>query len=183
MGRAANVQQRVSRSGPVLSEFRSFLTKSNALALAIGVIVGAAMGKVVTALTNDILMPLIGLVLPKGDWREAQIVLSTATDATGKATINAIKYGTSRQPGRFCHHRIRRLHDHQGAHQARPGCAQQEVRILQGRPSPWMRRAAKRAPPPSPPKPPNRRCLDCPRRRPLGLLGVEGRRQEAAGRG
>src|SRR5205823_2450329 len=62
-------------------------------ALAVGVIIGAAMGKVVTALTSDLLMPVIGLVMPKGDWREAQIVLSSSTDAAGKVTVNAIKYG------------------------------------------------------------------------------------------
>lgn len=75
------------------SEFRAFLTKSNALALAVGVIIGAAMGKVVTAVVGDLLMPIVGIVLPKGDWREAQIVLSTATDANGKVTVNALKYG------------------------------------------------------------------------------------------
>jgi large conductance mechanosensitive channel len=74
-------------------EFKAFLTKSNALALAVGVIVGAATGKVVTALVEDLLMPVVGLVLPKGDWREAQIVLSQSVDATGKATVSAIKYG------------------------------------------------------------------------------------------
>ena len=77
----------------MLSEFRAFLTKSNALALAVGVIIGAAMGKVVSALVADILMPIVGLVLPKGDWREAQIILSQATDPTGKVSVNAIKYG------------------------------------------------------------------------------------------
>jgi large conductance mechanosensitive channel len=77
----------------MLSEFRAFLTKSNALALAVGVIIGAAMGKVVSALVADILMPIVGLVLPKGDWREAQFVLSRATDPTGKISVNAIKYG------------------------------------------------------------------------------------------
>jgi large conductance mechanosensitive channel len=74
-------------------EFKAFLTKTNALALAVGVIIGAAMGKVVSALVGDIMMPIIGMILPKGDWREAQIVLSTATDAAGKTTVNAIKYG------------------------------------------------------------------------------------------
>lgn len=77
----------------MVQDFKGFLTKSNALALAVGVIIGAAMGKVVSALVADILMPVIGLILPKGDWREAQIVLSTATDAAGKTTVNAIKYG------------------------------------------------------------------------------------------
>jgi large conductance mechanosensitive channel len=78
---------------PLLSEFKDFLTKSNALALAIGVIIGAATGKVVSALVDDVLMPPVGMVMPKGDWRDAQIVLSQGTDAEGKQTVNAVKYG------------------------------------------------------------------------------------------
>ena len=54
------------------SEFRAFLTKSNALALAVGVIIGASVGNVVTAVANDILMPLISPILPAGDWRQAK---------------------------------------------------------------------------------------------------------------
>ncbi len=75
------------------ADFRKFLTKSNALALAVGVIIGAAVGNVVSALVADILMPVIGLVLPKGDWRQARLVLSKGVDAAGKTTENAILYG------------------------------------------------------------------------------------------
>src|SRR5438067_1559302 len=76
----------------MMSEFRAFLTKSNALALAVGVIIGAATGKVVSAVVEDLLMPIIGLVLPAGgDWRERQLILSQASD--GKGPVNAIKYG------------------------------------------------------------------------------------------
>jgi large conductance mechanosensitive channel len=77
----------------MISEFRAFLTKTNALALAVGVIVGAAVGSVVTALSADILMPFVGLLLPKGDWRLAKWVLTTGTDANGKITENAVLYG------------------------------------------------------------------------------------------
>lgn len=77
----------------MLAEFKSFLTKSNALALAVGVIIGAATGKVVSAVVDDLLMPLIGMVLPSGDWREAKLVLKTVTDAAGKQTEAAIQYG------------------------------------------------------------------------------------------
>ena len=77
----------------MLSEFRGFLTKTNALALAVGVIIGAAVGNVVAGLASDILMPIIGLALPGGGWRDARVVLSTATDATGKTVENAILYG------------------------------------------------------------------------------------------
>lgn len=77
----------------MFAEFKSFLTKSNALALAVGVIIGAATGKVVSAVVDDLLMPIIGLILPSGDWREAKIILKTATDAAGNEQVNAIQYG------------------------------------------------------------------------------------------
>ena len=63
----------------MIAEFRGFLTKTNALALAIGVILGAAVGNVVSALGADILMPVISLALPGGDWREAKLALTDKT--------------------------------------------------------------------------------------------------------
>jgi large conductance mechanosensitive channel len=77
----------------MIREFSAFLTKTNALALAIGVIIGVAVGKVVSALTDDILMPLITPLLPGDDWREAKIVLSSSVDAAGEVTENAILWG------------------------------------------------------------------------------------------
>jgi|SRR5918912_1280956 large conductance mechanosensitive channel len=77
----------------MIAEFRGFLTKTNALALAVGVIIGAAVGSVVSAVSADLLMPVIGLFLPGGNWREAKVVLRTTTDAAGKVTENAITYG------------------------------------------------------------------------------------------
>jgi large conductance mechanosensitive channel len=65
-------------------EFREFLLKQNALALAVGVVIGAAIGRVVSGVVDDLIMPIIGLVLPGGDWRSAQFVLNGN---------NAIKYG------------------------------------------------------------------------------------------
>ena len=67
-----------------LKGFREFLLKQNAIALAIGVIIGAAMGRVVSGLVDDVLMPILGVILPGGEWRNAQVALSGA---------NAIKYG------------------------------------------------------------------------------------------
>ena len=75
----------------MLQEFRDFLTKTNALALAIGVIIGAAVGKVVGSLVSDILMPIISLGIPGGSWRDAKIVLRTNPDGT---VANAITLGT-----------------------------------------------------------------------------------------
>ena len=75
----------------MLKEFRDFLLKTNALALAIGVIIGGAVGKVVSSLVADILMPIISLGIPGGSWRDAKIVLKTNPDGT---VANAITIGT-----------------------------------------------------------------------------------------
>src|SRR5262245_25150426 len=74
-------------------EFREFLLKQNALALAVGVIVGAAIGKVVTSIVSDLLMPVVGLAMPGGNWREWKYVLSRTVGADGKEVVNAINYG------------------------------------------------------------------------------------------
>jgi large conductance mechanosensitive channel len=71
----------------MLQEFRDFLTKTNALALAVGVIIGGAIGKVVSSLVADILMPLISLGIPGGSWREAKIVLRMNPDGTVGSAI------------------------------------------------------------------------------------------------
>jgi large conductance mechanosensitive channel len=68
----------------VIGEFRAFLTRTNALALAVGVIIGAATGKLVSAIADDVLMPIIGVFMPGGSWRDAKFVLGGG---------NAILYG------------------------------------------------------------------------------------------
>jgi large conductance mechanosensitive channel len=70
----------------MLSDFRAFLLKTNALALAIGVIIGAALGTVVTSLVEDIIMPPIGQLLGGVDFSQLAINLN----ADGSA---AIRYG------------------------------------------------------------------------------------------
>ena len=74
----------------MIKGFREFLTKNSVLALAIGFIMGAATGKVVSSLVADIIMPLISLVLPGGEWRAWKYILTQAPD--GKV-VNAISYG------------------------------------------------------------------------------------------
>ncbi len=62
--------------------FVDFLKQTNALALAVGVIIGGAVGKVVSSLVADVLMPLISLAMPAGDWRVAKIALTHKADGT-----------------------------------------------------------------------------------------------------
>ena len=64
----------------MLAEFIAFLRTTNALALAIAVIIGTAIGKVVTSVVNDLLMPVVGVWLGGGDWRAWSIPLKTAPD-------------------------------------------------------------------------------------------------------
>jgi large conductance mechanosensitive channel len=77
----------------MLREFREFLFKQNALALAVGVIIGAATGKVVESIVRDLLMPVIGLGMPGGDWRAAKIVLSETVGPDGQPVVSSINYG------------------------------------------------------------------------------------------
>lgn len=53
------------------SEFKAFLLKENVIALAIAVVIGAALGKVVTGVVDDFIMPIVGAVTPGGDWQTA----------------------------------------------------------------------------------------------------------------
>jgi large conductance mechanosensitive channel len=77
----------------VVTEFKAFLLKTNALALAIGVIIGGALGTVVTSLVNDIIMPPIGMALGGVDFQDLKIVLKDAVGGDA-ATEVAIRYGT-----------------------------------------------------------------------------------------
>jgi large conductance mechanosensitive channel len=65
-------------------EFREFALKGNALSLAIGVIIGAAFGKIVDALVNDLIMPIVGIA-GKADFSNYYVPLSSAVTATNLA--------------------------------------------------------------------------------------------------
>lgn len=75
-----------------MADFKAFLTKSNALALAIGVIIGAGLGAVVNSLVNDIIMPPIGYILGGVDFASLKIVLKEAVGGDA-ATEVAIRWG------------------------------------------------------------------------------------------
>lgn len=62
-------------------EFKTFLIKQNALALAVAVVIGAALNKVVTAVVDDFIMPIVGAMTPSGDWQKATL------------DVGAVKFG------------------------------------------------------------------------------------------
>jgi len=78
----------------LIKEFREFAVKGNAVDMAVGIIVGAAFGKIVTSLVNDVIMPPIGMLLGGADFSKLQIVLSRKIDpATNAVQEVAIRYG------------------------------------------------------------------------------------------
>ncbi|MBI5325527.1 MAG: large-conductance mechanosensitive channel protein MscL [Ignavibacteriae bacterium] len=74
----------------LIKEFKEFSMRGNVLDLAIGVIIGAAFGKIVSSLVNDVLMPPIGLLLGGLDFSNFSIILKDAVDKTPAV---ALKYG------------------------------------------------------------------------------------------
>jgi large conductance mechanosensitive channel len=81
----------------VLKEFKEFAMKGNVLDMAIGIIIGAAFGKIITSLVGDVIMPPIGLILGRVDFSSLFLSLSgTHYDslAAAKAAVAAtINYG------------------------------------------------------------------------------------------
>ncbi len=82
------------------SEFKEFIAKGNVLDLAVGVIIGAAFGKIVASLTEDLIMPVVGWVFGGLDFSTKYVVLSgdvapgTPLDAARKAGANVLAYGS-----------------------------------------------------------------------------------------
>lgn len=76
----------------MIKGFKEFLFKNNVLALAVAVIVGGAVGKVVTSLAQDIIMPVVSPLLPSGEWRTAQIMIGKAAVKWGSFLGNVVDF-------------------------------------------------------------------------------------------
>ena len=84
----------------MMKEFKAFIMRGNVLDLAIGVIIGGAFGKIVSSLTDDVLMPPIGLVLGKVNFEDLKVVLQQGSKGPdGKELVKevAISYGAAIQ--------------------------------------------------------------------------------------
>ena len=79
--------QAQAASPSMLQEFRTWLMETNALALAIGVVIGGAVSKLVAALVEGLIMPLIGLLIPGGTWREVSVVIDAKGNALGIGAV------------------------------------------------------------------------------------------------
>ena len=79
----------------MVSEFKEFVSRGNVVDLAVGVVIGAAFGKIVTALVNGIVMPLVGVALGGVSVSEWKYVITPASvDAAGAEVAEvAVQYG------------------------------------------------------------------------------------------
>ncbi len=74
----------------ILNEFKQFASKGNVVDMAVGIIIGAAFGKIIASLVNDVIMPPLGLAIGGVDFTDLKIILKQAAiDADGNA-INAV---------------------------------------------------------------------------------------------
>jgi large conductance mechanosensitive channel len=77
----------------MIEDFKKFAFKGNVVDLAVGVIIGAAFGKIVTSLVENVIMPVIGTVMPNPDWKAAAIPLKEITNDKGEKVMAQLKYG------------------------------------------------------------------------------------------
>ena len=70
-------------------DFKAFLLKQNVLALAVAVVIGAALGKVVDSLVADFIMPIVGAATPSGAWRQWTLDVGTVRFGVGNF-LNAV---------------------------------------------------------------------------------------------
>ena len=85
----------------MVQEFKEFAIKGNVMDLAVGVIIGAAFGKIVDSVVGDLIMPLVGMVFGKLDFSSLFVVLGQAPagtamtlDALKKAGVPVLAYGS-----------------------------------------------------------------------------------------
>jgi large conductance mechanosensitive channel len=69
-------------------EFKTFAMKGNVVDMAVGIIIGAAFGKIVSSMVSDILMPPLGLLIGGVNFTDLKVVLKAATDAAPAVTWN-----------------------------------------------------------------------------------------------
>ncbi len=77
----------------MMTEFKEFAMRGNVIDLAVGVVIGAAFGKIVTALVDNVIMPPIGLLIGGVDFSELSITLKDATTNAAGEAVPAVTLG------------------------------------------------------------------------------------------
>ena len=69
----------------LVAQLKKFLVETNAMSLALGVVIGGAVGKLVSSLVDGLIMPIVSVAIPGGEWRDWKLVLHAGTaGADGK---------------------------------------------------------------------------------------------------
>ena len=137
----------------MLKEFKEFVMRGNVMDMAVGIIIGAAFGAIVTSLVNDVIMPPVGLLLGGVDFSSLFVLLKAGAKAAppyasvaeakaaGAVTVNL---GPVHQRGhQLPDRRVRRVHGGEGGQQGPPR------RAAAARPADAVRDAARRDPRPA----------------------------------
>ncbi len=85
-------EELLKKGSKTFSEFKKFIAKGNAMDLAVGVIIGSAFGKIVSSIVDDILMPLIGVIIGGIDFSNLTIKIGEATVTYGNFIQNVIDF-------------------------------------------------------------------------------------------
>lgn len=72
----------------IVQEFKEFAVKGNVVDMAVGIIIGAAFGKIVTSIVNDIIMPVMGIITGGVDFSDRSLTLREAVGETPAVTLN-----------------------------------------------------------------------------------------------
>ncbi len=92
MNKKVDKKEIITKGTKKLKEFKTFISKGNVVDLAVGVIIGSAFGKIVSSLVNDILMPIIGIIIGGIDFSNLTIQIKDATIKYGVFIQNIIDF-------------------------------------------------------------------------------------------
>src|SRR5260221_9585840 len=86
---SCRVSPKTTGGRKMLKDFKAFIARGNVLDLAVGVIIGAAFGKIVSSLTDDLIMPIVGAITGGGDFLDHLAVLSGNVPGRGTFAISS----------------------------------------------------------------------------------------------
>lgn len=87
-----NKDELKNKGGKFINEFKDFIAKGNVLDLAVGVVIGSAFGKIVSSIVDDIIMPLVGIVIGGVDFSGLSAKIGDATITYGNFIQNVIDF-------------------------------------------------------------------------------------------
>ena len=87
-----NAKEAKEKSGKFVNDFKSFIARGNVVDLAVGVVIGSAFGKIVSSIVDDILMPIIGVLIGGIDFSSLSVKVGEANVTYGKFVQNVIDF-------------------------------------------------------------------------------------------